>query len=47
MIFRRVARAPDGSRKRLSPAFLVSLGVHLVVAVALMRMLILKNRLML
>ena len=33
MIFRRVAPAPNGTRKRLSPAFLVSLGVHLVVAV--------------
>jgi hypothetical protein len=43
LIFRRVATAPDGSRKRLSPAFLVSLGVHLVVAVALMRMLILSG----
>ena len=42
MIFRRVAAAPDGSR-RLSPAFLVSLGVHLVVAIALMRMLILNG----
>jgi hypothetical protein len=43
MIFRRVARAPDGSRKRLSPSFLVSLGVHVVVAIALMRMLILNG----
>jgi hypothetical protein len=40
MIFRRVATEPDGSRKRLSKPFLVSFGVHLVVAVALMRMLI-------
>ena len=40
MIFRRVAPQPDGSRKRLSQPFLVSVGVHLVVAVALMRMLI-------
>jgi hypothetical protein len=43
MIFRRVAIAPDGSRKRLSPAFLASLGVHLVVAIALMQMLILNG----
>jgi hypothetical protein len=40
MIFSRVATNPDGSRKRLSKPFLVSFGVHLVVAVALMRMLI-------
>ena len=40
MIFRRVAPQPDGSRKRLSQPFLVSVGVHVVVAVALMRMLI-------
>jgi hypothetical protein len=40
MIFRRVTTQPDGSRKRLSKPFLVSFGVHLVVAVALMRMLI-------
>jgi hypothetical protein len=40
MIFRRVATQPDGSGKRLSKPFLVSVGVHLVVAVALMRMLI-------
>jgi hypothetical protein len=40
MIFRRVATTPDGSRKRLSKPFFVSFGVHLVVAIALMRMLI-------
>lgn len=40
MIFRRVTTQPDGSRKRLSKPFLISVGVHLVVAVALMRMLI-------
>ena len=40
MIFRRVTTQPDGSRKRLSKPFLVSFGVHLVVAVALMRMVI-------
>ena len=42
MIFRRVAVDSGKTRKRLSPAFLVSLGVHLVVAAALMRMLILN-----
>ena len=40
MIFRRVAPQPDGSRKRVSRPFLVSVGVHLVVVVVLMRMLI-------
>lgn len=43
MIFRRVATRPDGTRKRLSTPFLVSLGVHLVVAIALMQMLILNG----
>ncbi|MDP9206136.1 MAG: hypothetical protein M3P12_11920 [Gemmatimonadota bacterium] len=43
MIFRRVAPAPDDTRKRLSPSFLVSLGVHTVVAIALMQMLILNG----
>lgn len=43
MIFRRVAsESPNGARKRLSPFFLASMGVHVVVAVALMRMLILN-----
>jgi hypothetical protein len=43
MIFRRVtSSSPTGARKKLSPSFLASLGVHLVVAVALMRMLILN-----
>ena len=42
MIFRRVASQPDGSRRRLSPSFLVSVGVHTVVAIALMQMLILN-----
>jgi hypothetical protein len=43
MIFHRVtSSSPDGARKRLSPSFLASVGVHLVVAVALMRMLILN-----
>jgi hypothetical protein len=43
MIFRRVATRPDGTRKRLSTPFLVSIGVHLVVAIALMQMLILNG----
>ncbi|HMI46219.1 MAG TPA: hypothetical protein VK491_08635 [Gemmatimonadaceae bacterium] len=43
MIFRRVSPAPDGSRRRLSPSFLVSVGVHVVVAIALMQMLILNG----
>jgi len=43
MIFRRVASlSPEGARKKPSASFLVSVGVHLVVAVALMRMLILN-----
>ncbi len=45
MIFRRATTEPDGSRKRLSKPFLVSFGVHLVVAVALMRMLIVNMEL--
>jgi hypothetical protein len=40
MIFRRVTPQPSESRKRSSRPFLVSLAVHLVVVVALMRMLI-------
>jgi hypothetical protein len=43
MIFRRVATTPEVTRKRLSPAFLVSVGVHVVVAIALMQMLILNG----
>jgi len=43
MIFRRVSPAPNGSRRRLSPSFLVSVGVHVVVAIALMQMLILNG----
>jgi hypothetical protein len=44
MIFRRVTPVPTASRKRrLSPSFLVSVGVHTVVAIALMRMLILNG----
>jgi len=42
MIFRRVTSQPEVRRKRLSPAFLLSLGVHVVVAIAFMRMLILN-----
>jgi hypothetical protein len=45
MIFRRVATQPHGSRKRPSKSFLVSFGVHVVVAVALMRMLIVNMEL--
>jgi hypothetical protein len=43
MIFRRVATKPDETKKRPSTAFLVSVGVHLVVAIALMQMLILNG----
>jgi hypothetical protein len=43
MIFRHVARAPEDPKKRPSPAFLVSLGLHVVVAIALMQMLILNG----
>ncbi len=43
MIFRRVASEPSTTRRKLSPSFLVSLGVHAVVAIALMRMLILNG----
>ncbi|MFL5462799.1 MAG: hypothetical protein ACJ8AC_01995 [Gemmatimonadaceae bacterium] len=42
MIFRRVASPPDKPRRKLSPAFLLSVGVHVVVAIAFMRMLILN-----
>jgi hypothetical protein len=43
MIFHRVtSSSPNGARKKLSPSFLASIGVHVVVAVALMRMLILN-----
>ncbi|HEY3112719.1 MAG TPA: hypothetical protein VGJ62_03475 [Gemmatimonadaceae bacterium] len=41
MIFRRVAAQPERQRK-VSPFFLASLGVHIVVAIALMQMLILN-----
>lgn len=43
MIFRHVASEPDGSRRRLAPSLLVSVGVHTVVAIALMQMLILNG----
>lgn len=43
MIFRRVASEPAVSRRRLSPSFLVSLGVHTFVAIALLQMLILDG----
>ena len=43
MIFRRVTLAPTVSRRRLSPSLFVSVGVHAVVAIALMRMLILNG----
>jgi hypothetical protein len=42
MIFRRVASEPSTTKRKLSPSFLVSLGVHVVVAIALMQMLILN-----
>ncbi len=42
MIFRRVATEPEAPRKRVSTAFLVSLGVHVVVIIAFARMLILN-----
>jgi hypothetical protein len=43
MIFRRAGASPQKTKKRLSPSFLVSLGVHVVVAIALMQMLILRG----
>jgi hypothetical protein len=42
MIFHRVGPHTEGTRRRPSTAFLVSLGVHVVVAIAFMRMLILN-----
>ena len=41
MIFSRVANDSERTRRKVPPSVLVSIGVHLVVAVALMRMLIL------
>ena len=43
MIFRRVATEPEAPRKKVSTAFLVSLGVHVVVIIAFARMLILNT----
>ena len=43
MIFRRVASQPEGTRRRLSPFFLVSVGVHVIVVIAFARMLILDE----
>ena len=43
MIFRRVASEPSTTKRKLSPSFLASLGVHVVVVIALMRMLILNG----
>lgn len=45
MIFRRVASAPSTTKRKASPSFLVSLGVHVVVAIALMDMLIVNAEL--
>ena len=45
MIFRRVAPRSESTRRRFSTPFLVSLGVHVVVAIAFMRMLILNAEL--
>ena len=42
MIFRRVATEPEAPSRKVSTSFLVSLGVHVVVAIAFMRMLILN-----
>jgi hypothetical protein len=42
MIFRRVATEPEAPRKKVSTAFLLSLGVHVVVIIAFARMLILN-----
>ena len=42
MIFRHAAEQPMRGKKRVSPSFVISVGVHAVVATALMRMLILS-----
>ena len=42
MIFRHAAEKPNEVRTRFSPSFVISVGVHAVVATALMRMLILS-----
>lgn len=43
MIFSRVATEPEAPRKKVSTAFLVSLGVHVVVIILFARMLILNG----
>ena len=43
MIFHRVATEPEPPRRKVSNSFLASLGVHVVVAIAFMRMLILNG----
>jgi hypothetical protein len=43
MIFRSVVPSPDGTRRKVSSSFLVSFGVHTIVAIALMQMLILNG----
>ena len=43
MIFRRVATEPEAPRRKVSTSFLVSLGVHVLVVIAFMRMLILNT----
>ena len=43
MIFHRVATEPEAPRRKVSNSFLASLGVHVVVAIAFMRMLILNG----
>jgi hypothetical protein len=45
MIFRHAGEEPQQRRNRPSPSFLVSVGVHVVVAIALMRMLIVNMEL--
>ena len=42
MIFRHAAEQPTRTPRRFSPSFVISVGVHAVVATALMRMLILS-----
>src|SRR5690349_5051315 len=42
MIFRRIANDSGKGERRFSPSLLLSVGIHLVVAVALMRLLILQ-----
>ena len=42
MIFRHAAESPTRTPRRFSPSFVISVGIHAVVATALMRMLILS-----